>query len=204
MNVMSTGTVTGVAQSTQSTSQTQRTTNQELGKDEFLQILAMQLANQDPLEPMKDTDFIAQMAQFSALEQMQALNSAFSSYQTYSLMGKNVLATVSDEDGGTAQIYGEVTGIVRENNTDYLQIGEYLVPQSAVSAIYDDDAMDAVISQAANLVGKQIEATVPAVDGQDAEEQIAGTVSAVLVKNGLLYAVIEDKEVPVAYINKIS
>jgi flagellar basal-body rod modification protein FlgD len=198
-------TVTSVAQTTtQNTTATQRTTSQELGKDEFLQILAMQLSNQDPLEPMSDTDFIAQMAQFSSLEQMQALNSAFSSYQTYSLMGKNVLATVSDEAGGTAQIYGEVTGIVRENDTDYLQIGEYLVPQSAVSAIYDDDAMDAVIAQAANLVGKQIEAEVPAGEGQDGTETISGTVSAVLVKNGLLYAAVEDKEVPVAYINKIS
>ncbi|MPN41506.1 hypothetical protein SDC9_189058 [bioreactor metagenome] len=164
----------------------------------------MQLSNQDPLEPMSDTDFIAQMAQFSALEQMQALNGAFSSCQAYSLMGKNVLATVSDEAGGTAQIYGEVTGILRQNDTDYLQIGEYLVPQSAVSAIYDDDAMDAVIAQAANLVGKQIEAEVPATDGQDGPEKITGTVSAVLVKNGLLYAAVEDKEVPVAYINKIS
>jgi flagellar hook assembly protein FlgD len=153
---------------------------------------------------MEDTDFIAQMAQFSALEQMQALNSAFSSYQAYSLMGKNVLGTVTDDTGAVSQIYGEVTGIVRENDTDYLQIGEYLVPQSAVSAIYDDDAMDAVIAQSANLVGKQVEATVPSEDSEDGTETVTGTVDAVLVKNGLLYAAIEDKEVPVAYISKIS
>lgn len=202
---MSTSTVSGAAQATtQNTDTTQRTPGQELGKDEFLQILAMQLSNQDPLEPMSDTDSIAQMAQFSSLEQMQELNSAFASFQAYSLMGKNILATVSDEAGGTAQIYGEVTGIVRENDTDYLQVGEYLVPQSAVSAIYDDDAMDVVIAEASNLIGKQIEADVPAEDGEGETEKIAGTVSAVLVKNGLLYAVVEDKEVPVAYIDKIS
>ncbi len=199
---MSTSTVTSSTLATTSTATTS-TATQELDKDAFLQILATQLANQDPLDPMSDTDFIAQMAQFSALEQMQELNSAFSNYQAYSLIGKNVLATVSDDSGSTAQIYGEVTGVVSDSGTDYLQIGEYLVPLSAVSAIYDDDSMDAVISQASNLIGKTIEAEVPTEDGEDTET-VTGTVSAVLVKNGLLYAVVEDTEVPVAYIDKIS
>jgi len=44
---------------------------QMLGKDEFLQLLVTQLQYQDPLEPMSDTEYIAQLAQFSSLEQMQ-------------------------------------------------------------------------------------------------------------------------------------
>ncbi len=47
---------------------------QNLGKDEFLKLLVAQLSHQDPLEPMKDQEFIAQMAQFSALEQMMQIN----------------------------------------------------------------------------------------------------------------------------------
>ena len=46
----------------------------ELGKDAFLKILLTQLRCQNPLEPVKDQDFIAQMAQFSSLEQMQYMN----------------------------------------------------------------------------------------------------------------------------------
>lgn len=47
---------------------------QNLGKDEFLKLLVVQLSHQDPLQPMKDQEFIAQMAQFSALEQMMQIN----------------------------------------------------------------------------------------------------------------------------------
>ena len=51
-----------------------------LGKDEFLQLLVTQMQYQDPLNPTSDTEFIAQMAQFSSLEQMQNLNNNFSVY----------------------------------------------------------------------------------------------------------------------------
>ena len=46
----------------------------KLGKDEFLKLLVTQMAHQDPLNPMDDKNFIAQMAQFSSLEQLISMN----------------------------------------------------------------------------------------------------------------------------------
>ena len=48
--------------------------NQELGQDAFLKILTTQLQHQDPLEPMKNQEMIAQMAQFSSVEQLGQMN----------------------------------------------------------------------------------------------------------------------------------
>src|SRR5690625_2157072 len=50
------------------------TPSSELGKDEFLKILMAQIQNQDPLNPMDDREFIAQMTTFSSLEQMMNMN----------------------------------------------------------------------------------------------------------------------------------
>ncbi len=79
--------------------------SQELGKDEFLQLLVAQMKNQDPLNPTDSSQSIAQMAQFSALEQMQNLNTTMTSMQNYQtantlvnnavMIGKTVSAITS-------------------------------------------------------------------------------------------------------------
>ena len=45
-----------------------------LGRDAFLNLLVTQLQHQDPTQPQADGEFLAQLAQFSALEQLQSLN----------------------------------------------------------------------------------------------------------------------------------
>ena len=56
------------------------TKESQLEMDDFLKLLTSQLQYQDPLEPMKDTEFIAQMASFSSLEQMNSMNKNFENF----------------------------------------------------------------------------------------------------------------------------
>ncbi len=88
----------------QSTTTAARKPKQQLGQDDFLQLLTTQLQQQDPLKPMDDTSFIAQMAQFSSLQQMTQLQTGQSQLTAASYIGRNV--TVKDSAGKP------VTGIV--------------------------------------------------------------------------------------------
>ena len=57
---------------------TERKAGSEMGKHDFLMLLAAQLRYQDPMEPKNDSDFAAGLAQFSSLEQMQNMNASLS------------------------------------------------------------------------------------------------------------------------------
>lgn len=93
-----------------------RKLKQTLGSDDFMQLLTTQMANQDPLKPMEDTAFIAQMSSFSSLAQMNQLTKDFSALKlsqsnatAASYIGKTV--TVTDPADPSQTISGEVTGV---------------------------------------------------------------------------------------------
>lgn len=56
------------------------TGKQMLGADDFMKLLTTQLTSQDPMNPMKDTEFISQMANFTSLEQMRTLSKSFETF----------------------------------------------------------------------------------------------------------------------------
>jgi flagellar basal-body rod modification protein FlgD len=108
-----------------------RVAKTELGKDEFLKILLTQLTNQDPMEPMNDREFVAQMAQFSALEQMtnmasefQKLGALIEAGQAFSILGRTVDLVIGD-----SVVAGRVEEVIG---------GEY--PQVLVNGTYYDYA----------------------------------------------------------------
>lgn len=122
----------------------ERQVKQFLDKDDFMKILITQLTHQDPTEPLKDQEFIAQMAQFSSLEQMMNMGNEIAKVsvllnrsQAFSLLGKTV--TVRAGEGNVTGVVEQVTG------------GDY--PQILVDGNYYDAAeVEAVtIEQGAEL-----------------------------------------------------
>jgi len=115
-------------------STTAKAKDTSLGKDDFLKMLVTQLKNQDPLKPMDDTAFVAQMAQFSSLEQMQNMNSATLATQANGMIGKNV--TWSDTDNVVQT--GKVTAVsFTTGNPPALLVGDVNVAVAKVTQVSD-------------------------------------------------------------------
>lgn len=101
----------------------------DMGKDEFLKILITQLSHQDPTQPMQDKEFIAQMAQFSSLEQMTNVSAEISKVaalltkgQAVSLLGRMVEVVAGSQ--------------VVEGTVDEVSGGDF--PQILVNGLFYD------------------------------------------------------------------
>jgi flagellar basal-body rod modification protein FlgD len=113
--------------------------NQTLGKDEFLRILLTQLAHQDPTAPMQDKEFIAQMAQFSSLEQMTNLATDFArmarvlqASEATGALGKTVEIHLENET-----VQGVIRAITRGETPQILVNGRFF-DWDQVSTIFDE------------------------------------------------------------------
>lgn len=116
----------------------------ELGKDEFIKILMTQLQNQDPLNPMEDKDFIAQMATFSQLEQtmnmassLDALvhNQLISPVIKYShMIGKEVTYEDGSDTNQKELISSKVISVSQKNGWAILELenGEEIYADSII------------------------------------------------------------------------
>ncbi|GKV67802.1 hypothetical protein NCCP2716_03000 [Sporosarcina sp. NCCP-2716] len=175
-----------------------------LGKDDFMKLLIAQLQNQDPTNPMKDNEFIAQMAQFSSLEQTMNLSKAFEKFaetanqgqliQYNSFVGKDIkwhkVAEEPDADGkpvitegtGTISSIKYVNGSVIFTMKD----GQELSPGN-ISEVLSGGASSNSLVEASMLIGKKVGYT-------DGETEKTGTVTSVSNKDGKLLYILENGE----------
>ena len=175
--------------STQNTSNTTRETGSTLGKDDFLKLLMKQLENQDPTNPMDDTQFIAQMAQFSSLEQMTNMTDQMQKLQqiTYSqFVGKDVSWQKSTDSDASSTTNQSASGTGKISSVSFnddgsvsftLQDGTVLSSDD-ISKITDDSTSNSTLVQASYLIGKHITWQ------NDNNEDESATVTAVSVKDG--------------------
>lgn len=179
--------------------------NDNLDKDAFLNLLVTQLKNQNPLEPVDNSQFIAQMAQFSSLEQAQNTNKTIKTDSAYNMVGKLVKATHMDPKTNEAsEVVGEVSMVRVDGDKVYLKVNGTEVLYDDVKEVTDVispyDQMQAInqnfkMSSAFSLIGKDVKAKV-AKDSTGKEfDEIAGKITGVRMNNGSIYAQIGEKEV---------
>ncbi|KON68491.1 flagellar hook assembly protein FlgD [Peribacillus butanolivorans] len=150
--------------------QSDRKTGDSLGKDDFLKLLLTQLQNQDPSSPMDNTEFIAQMATFSSLEQMMNIGSQIdeliglnqqNSLMNYnSFVGKEVTWHILDESGENLAIeegVGIVESIQYKGDNIYfiLEDGTKLQPAN-ISAMKQSSTTSNSLTNASELIGKRV------------------------------------------------
>ena len=101
----------------ESTTETTTSAGNDLGYDEFLQLLCAEMQYQDPLEPTSNTEYVAQLATFSQMESMLNMQNSIESTKANDLVGKYVIVkTTSETTGETTAVAGFVDYVQYENN----------------------------------------------------------------------------------------
>ncbi len=195
------------------------TTQKTLGKDEFLKMLLAQLKNQDPLQPMQGTEFAAQLAQFSSLEQLSNLTSEIKNQslsmttmahaQAVGMIGKDVI--LSDSSSLVAD--GKPLEVIYALDKD---------AQSVTVSISDKDGkLVKTISAAEQKAGQNsitwnmgadtkgdytFQVVAKDIDGNEvvAKPLSQGTVTAVQFKQNEIYVVVNGQELPFSSVTSIS
>jgi flagellar basal-body rod modification protein FlgD len=123
------GTSTGTPSTSSTSSTADANITSQLGPSAFLQLLTTQLANQDPLNPMDDTQSVSQLAQFSALQASDNLETSFANFQsnfavlqTSQLIGKTVTVNTTDASGNSSSLSGTVSAISVLNGVPQLTL----------------------------------------------------------------------------------
>jgi flagellar basal-body rod modification protein FlgD len=116
-----------------SSSDTTANPNSTLTQANFLQLLVTQMTSQDPLNPESDTDFAAQLAQFSALQENTAMAGSMSTLQASSLIGATV--SVTSATNSLQEVSGVVTAVDMSSGTPEIQVQGQLYPLSQLLSI---------------------------------------------------------------------
>ncbi len=198
------------------TSQTTKT--KTLGKDDFMKLLLAQLKNQDPLKPVDGTDFAAQLAQFSSLEQLsnmntelknQSLNQMTMNYaQSVNMIGKEVITN----SGNTIAVSGSTTELNYKLATDAQSVTiTILDKQGKIVKTWDETAQKAGMNKATwdtSDVEKgdyTFQVTAKDSKGQSVsvDTMTSGLVTAVHFRNNQILATVNGIEVPLSNIIEV-
>lgn len=206
------GTIGEISEGQSQTSNSKKKNNNDImGKDQFLKLLITQLRYQDPLNPMEDKDFIAQTAQFSALEQMTNMSRSFAGVQANTYLGKIVV--VNDPETGQL-IQGIVDQTIYKDGDFTVVVGNKEYELKDIQIVLDSGAdfsslqllvnmgMDIEMMKASSLIGKK----VVALDSTTTNESdtIEGIVTEVKLVDNAYKIIIDGKEIDLRHVRQVT
>ena len=216
--------IEGIIPSPGSTSvTTPASAQQPLGKEDFLQLLVAQLSSQDPLNPMDSREFSAQLAQFSALEQMTNINSTLEDLVTAQLaMGNssmiNLIGKLVDVPGNSFEhSQGQTTALTyslsKEASSTKIEV--YNAAGTLVNTLNGGGAAGSNLANwngldsAGNPAGSglytfKVQATDSAGNIVTAATFTTGLVTDVLFEEGGAFAVVNGQKIAAAKITRVS
>ena len=167
----------------------------ELDMETFMRLLIVQLTTQDPLAPMNDRDFFAQMAQLGQVQGMHKMQASMDMSQAGDLIGKTVTAVRPFTESGNTfdtTVTGRVEGMTLRNGERIIAIKEadggiVEVKLEAIRNVLVDDGIRASIemSQAVSLIGKTVTAVNPTEDPNNPDDDfITGIAERLTLTNG--------------------
>lgn len=116
----------------------------EMGYDQFLQLLCAEMQYQDPLEPTTNTEYVAQLATFSQMESTLAMQSTIESSNANGLVGQYVIIKTSSSDGSVYTTEGFVDYIQKENGEQMVCVNGSLYSLSDVYQVADPEYIEAI------------------------------------------------------------
>ncbi|MFD1952672.1 flagellar hook assembly protein FlgD [Paenibacillus thailandensis] len=142
--------------------------NTTLGKEAFLQLLVEQLKNQDPMNPMDNTEYIAQLTQFTSVEQLMNISDKLDAMSmnlgsASTLIGKTIEWAELDEEGEVVNKSGVVDAIYAGDDGLYAKVGDTHILLDVILGVTDTAA-------------EGTEETGDTEEGAGSEEEASGSV----------------------------
>ncbi len=194
----------------------------QLGKDDFLRLLVTQLANQNPLSPVQDQEFVAQLAQFSSLEQLENLNETMTSSLILdqavnnslatNLIGKEVLvegksATLGEEGGASWQVAlasdAGLKGLVRNAAGEIVRTIDLGEKADGVHELAWDGLDDSGGRAPAGSYELEVVATDASGNPVSTSTRVRALVTGVRFVDGIGYLILGDSSLPLSAVVEV-
>lgn len=158
--------------------------------DDFLTLMVAQLKNQDFMNPVDDTQYVTQLAQFTTMQQMQEMASYMKTNYVMSLVGKNVTAAKISVSGELQKEIGQVEKISLVNNEYAVYVNgkrfslEQIMEINSSDSAQNGDEVDTATSEyLLSLIGKEVTVRQRDEDGEPAEK-LTGVVERISTEDG--------------------